>query len=200
MQPRHLLLITAILLAPLACASNQEIYINEAQAFCEIHNPEQWKDRVNYSAQENFDYLSERIRSVVKSEGFLQIFDKLSQQGYADFYRAIQPQISRLVGEEWQCEHAKSFYALQWVRQGETSGSEKVTIIAITGKGTVEINGKIFPTSEDAVYKAELAAVAKTKDSKILLKVPAGTDSKRLEQFLKPMRELKIKKLSVLYY
>lgn len=193
-------LLGIVFVAPFACASQQNVYRQEADAFCKLHNPEIWNKRKQYTALENLDYLNSQIKKTVKSAEFLAIFDNLAKTGYKDFYKAIKPKISELIGEPWQCQYAKEFYALSWVRKGDRASNVKPLIIMIKKNGQIELEGKIYPDSSDSSYFQKLKMIVASKSNTIVIKMPAKTPQSKLTEYIKPFRDLAVKHLSVEYY
>lgn len=156
----YIVLLVFLLFQQTACTNQVEVYKHEADAFCKLHHPDQWKSRAGYSALENFDYLAERIRGTIKSGAFLDIFERLSKQGYVGFYEVIQPEISKLVGQDWRCEDAKAFYTIKWERAG--AGKKEVVIeIAVLKDGMFKIHETKYKLSNHEGINKAVQAISK---------------------------------------
>jgi len=195
----HLVLMIFIFFTHTACASNKAVYEREAQAFCSLHHPNQWKSRSEFTALENFEYLNKKIKSNINSKAFLDIFDKLAAQSYNNFYHAIRPEISKLVGHEWHCDAAKEFYTLNW-EQVDTAKDNNEIIITVLESGEFQIKHSRYKLSDIEDIRHAITFKSKGKDQKILFKVPKKTSDKMLNLYLEPLRQIGIKYLTIVYY
>ncbi len=199
MLRRRMLLLLVVLLMQSACASDLDVYRQEAEAFCELHSPDKWQSRSDYSALENLEYLNAQITTVIKSEEFLDIFERLAAQGYDNFYATIQPEISSLIQQEWHCEAAKEFYGVQWQR-ADTGNGQVVVPVTVLSDGAFEVGDARFESSDIRGMGDAIHAASKGQAYKVLLKVPENTTDDRLRNYFEPFRQLGVRKISVTYY
>jgi hypothetical protein len=108
----------------IGCSSKANTYKQEAEAFCNVQNPENWLDYKNTGSYFDFqDELVKRISKVVVSEEFRDIFKKLSEDdSRPDAYTFYKTEIEKLTGEEWNCPYAKDFYSVEWKSEHITPG------------------------------------------------------------------------------
>lgn len=187
-----------VVLATACSSSMQQQYQQEADAFCALYAPERWSNTQDKSALNNLSLLNQQIREVIKSDAFLDIFERLSKTDYTDFYAAIQPEISQLTGKQWQCEDARNFYAIEWEKEG-TSDTGKNIIYTLSADGVLQIGDKNISYTDVMAVKAELLK-NKNEKGKVIVKVPEGFSEQALSQLLVPFREAGIMKLSIAYY
>lgn len=185
---------------PYGCAKTQSQVEKDADEFCAIHSQATWKSREHYTALENMNFLNTQIKEKIKSQAFLAIFSRLENQGYTDFYAAIQPEISKLIGKPWKCPDAEQFYHLSWVKKDQDSIATQETIITIQKNSAVVFDGVTYSNSADTSYLTKLKSTLQVQTRTVLLKVPTGTTKELLNEYLKPFREMGIKHLSVVYY
>jgi hypothetical protein len=197
----YILLFIFLFLSQAGCSSDtgKEIYRQEAQAFCDIHQPEKWTNRAKFTVQENYDYLQEQINSVIRSPEFLAIFKRLSDRGYKNFYHAIQPEISKLIGKEWTCPDAEAFYNMKWEKVDAQSQLITVTLTVLPDE-KLQIDNDVISLSDTDSIATAIKASAQGRDYKVMLRVPEGTTDSTLSTYFSPLIKLKIKNVSVRYY
>jgi len=185
-------------LTTLACSSNVQQYRKEAADYCALFKPENWQGSKQTSALKQFNDLSIKTRQVIKSKAFLAIFDDLAKTGYTDFYTAIQPKISKLIGNPWHCEDAKNFSAIKWAKKSSVTSTGKITF-SITKDGFfLAGNNRIRYTDAESIKKV-LGYVVHDKSQKVILKVPENFSDKELKKVFRPFQEIGIKHLLVVY-
>lgn len=196
-----LAILTGVLVpVTVACASKQEAHRQAADQFCELHNPEHWAIRADYTALENLNQLSQQIKEHIKDPELLAIFERLAQQGYSDFYQAIQPEISQLIGQPWHCEYAKAFYAIEWNRQGVDTSNDSAVELIFEETGRIDFNGTVYPHCRDSIFINTIKVATANKISRLILKVPTATDDKVISNCLAAFESIGIQQVSVLYY
>ena len=86
-----------------ACSKNpQQTYIDEAEKLCKVYHPDSLKKMKLHDPANNIK-IAEAIREAIKSEQFLAIFKEVQESKFRSFYAALQPKISKLIGEQWLC-------------------------------------------------------------------------------------------------
>jgi len=185
-------------LSALACSSSVQQYRKEATDYCALFKPENWQDKKQTSALKQLDDLGVKTRQVIKSKAFLAIFDDLAKSGYTDFYTAIQPRISKLIGKPWHCEDAKNFSAIKWERKSGVSSTGKITFTITKDRFFIANDKKLRYTDSESIKKA-LNNVIYDKSQKVILKVPENFSDKELRELFKPFQEMGIKHLSVIF-
>ena len=109
-----------------ACGSTNESLKKEAYAYCEIYNLDNWDFSKYSDAWALQNELSKRIKSTVKSKEITQILDQFaSDHSHLDFHAYMETELSKLIGEKWDCPAHKKFYSRS---NAQTSG-ETTTIV-----------------------------------------------------------------------
>ena len=181
-----------------SCTNRVAEYRSDAETFCKLHSMELWESRKGYTALENLDHLTQQIRTSIKTKEFREIFDRLSKSGYNDLYAALQPDVSKLIGEDWNCEDARKFYSVEWKRTDDDSGSYVVSVVALN-ETTLEIGKKEYKITDHQGISDAISEASQGKDYKIYLTVPTGITSEQLNGYLEPFRHIGVKSLSVKY-
>ena len=140
-----------ILLTSLACISScsknpLQIYIDEAEQLCEVYHPESLKKMELHKPANNLK-IAEAIRNVVKSESFLAIFKEVQESKFRSFYAALQPKISSLIGEQWQCMDMLKNETIIYQRsdrQEDPSGRNLMVQFRLTDDGSFFIDNKKY--------------------------------------------------------
>ncbi|MCI0505106.1 MAG: hypothetical protein L0Z73_03250, partial [Gammaproteobacteria bacterium] len=87
----RLIAISACLLIPLSACADIETHKKEAAAFCEIYNPQNWKEYPKNTSLEEFNAeLAKRISAIVVTEEFRSIFIKFNAERHPDFYNSVK--------------------------------------------------------------------------------------------------------------
>jgi hypothetical protein len=183
-----------------AHAADKEVYKQEAKAFCEVYDPANWKDVPN-EMNTVYDELAKRIRKIVVTDEFRNVFQQLADQGYTDFYAAIKPEISKLIGEDWECENAEKFHTITWVKKDSLSEQTANTIdieITISTEGQLYVNSKLLDSTDVEAIKNAITAQAGVKQPKITIVTQPNTTQETVTLIMDAARQLGVKRLSVL--
>jgi hypothetical protein len=139
-------LIVFVLSTAVSCSSEQAKYKKEAKAFCEVHNPNNWKEFAKTGSPDELQKeLETRIDKVVKTKAFKDIIAELNQVEFMrELYPTAQTKISELTGEKWECPYYQEFYSVSFERRpGEavTTDIDKDTVVIhIEGQGNYTVN------------------------------------------------------------
>lgn len=180
-----------------ACSSKQSALEAETEAFCAIHEKEHWEPKVGEGLQNGFDFIAAETRKVVQSEAFMSVFKKLAEEGYDDYYQALQVEISKMLGKPWHCESAKKFYTVEWKRVSDDKIKKEVVVEILRGGALVIAGTEYVAENVDDIRKA-LQIAANGDKYQVLLKLPENTSEDELNKYLNPFREMGITELSVL--
>lgn len=140
-----------MLLTSLACISScskssLQVYIDEAEQLCKVYHPESLKKMELHKPANSFK-IAEAIRNVVKSEPFLAIIKEVQESNFRSFYAALQPKVSSLIGEEWQCTDMLKNETMIYQRsdrQVDPSGRNLMVQFRITDAGSFFIDNKKY--------------------------------------------------------
>jgi hypothetical protein len=113
------ILATLMLFVGFVNASDIENHKQEAKDFCEIHNPNNWKEFAKTASPDELEKeLEKRVDKVVKTKAFKDIIAELNQVEFMrTLYPAAQTKISELIGEMWECPYYQEFYSVSFERQ-----------------------------------------------------------------------------------
>lgn len=106
-----------------ACSSakpNQETFREEAEAFCEVHSIDYWKESGRLEElnalgpTEKQIRLIQEIRSTIDSEEMERVIYEEAQTLSADeFYPYLQEELPKLTGRPFECPEINAFYLSQ---------------------------------------------------------------------------------------
>ena len=93
-----------------ACGYTNDSSKKEAYAYCEIYNLNNWDFSKYSDAWALQNELSKRIKSTVTSKEITQMLDNFaSDHSQLDFHAYMETELSKLIGEKWDCPAHKSF-------------------------------------------------------------------------------------------
>jgi hypothetical protein len=108
-----LLTASTLLFISSACASDIEKHKLEAKNLCEVYNPDNWVDFFeisNPSVTDIYSEIGKRIRNIATTEEFKAIYQDIRDNYQPDVYNFTKSRVSKLIGEEWECEYYRNFY------------------------------------------------------------------------------------------
>ena len=193
----------------IGCSSKTDTFKQEAQAFCELHAPENWRDYKNTGLYSDFqDELVKRISKVVVSEEFRNIFKELSESPYSpdlnvyDFYKV---RISKLIEQEWDCPNAKVFYPVEWRREPSTPGQANLDGVDNDNAKLVirlEQNGDYIINSETVAARNtekidRLLRELTNKKPKVMVITADGVSKEQLLEAMQKLGQLGVVNLSI---
>ena len=109
-----------------ACGTTNDTLKKEAYAYCEIYNLNNWDFSKYPDAWALQNALSKRIKSTVKSKEIIQLLDKFAgDHGHLDFHAYMETELSKLIGEKWDCPAHKKFYS----RSNALTSGEATTVV-----------------------------------------------------------------------
>jgi biopolymer transport protein ExbD len=112
----------------IAAANN---YKAEADAFCELYNPSNWKHLPKEaSGQEIFGVIWDGYNKVIKSEKFKTATTGFEKSDIQAYYQSVPGRIERLISEKWHCRYFDDFYL----------PSQRVTSLKIEGLQDLRID------------------------------------------------------------
>jgi hypothetical protein len=203
---RFLILLFASILV-VGCSSKTETYKKEAEAFCNVHNPENWRDYKNTGSYFEFqDELVKRISKVVVSEEFRNIFKKLSEDdSRPDAYSFYKTEIEKLTGEEWNCPYAKDFYSVEWKSEHITpgqptsaasDGETEELVIRLEQNGDYIINSEKV-AAQDSEKIDQLLKEFLNKNPKVKIITADGVSKEQLLEAMDKLSHLGVTHVSI---
>lgn len=184
-----------------ACDSKQDTFKHEAQAFCEVHKMEHWKDYKNTGSFSDFqNELVNRIGKVLVSEEFRDIFKRLSEDdSRPDPYRFFQSEIKKLTGEDWDCPEVQAIWSVKWSKasaQASDGQDSPAVSIEIKNNGDYWLNQKRI----DAKHKNALASIllqADISNSPVELLIGDDVSEQQVRALLDTLTKLKVKHVNI---
>lgn len=197
-------LLAFVLVATVSCGQKQATYKQEAKAFCEVHNPENWKEFAkNGSPDKLAKELNKRIDKVVKTSALKNAIAELSKVEFMrELYPTAQTKISELIGEKWECPYYQEFYSVSFERQpgdAMTTDIDKETVvIGIDAQGNYTVNSMELMDNESQTLKDAIKTVAATTPPKVVVKTMENTPKAALESALSVAAEMGVKKARII--
>jgi len=197
-------LLAFVLVTTVSCGSEQATYKQEAKAFCEVHNPENWKDFAKTGSPGDLETeLNKRIDKVVKTKAFKGVVAELNKVEFMrELYPTAQTKISELIGEKWECPYYQEFYSVSFERQpGEVMTTEidkDTVVIGIDAQGNYTVNSMELMDNEPQTLKDAIKTVAATTPPKVVVKTSENTPKSALESALEALAEMGVKKARII--
>ena len=199
------------LLITFGCAPKTNIHSQEATAFCEVFNPENWRDFQQNTSYEDFQIeLTNRIAKVVVTPEFRNIFKELSETPYSpdlNVYNFYKVRIGKLIGHDWNCPNAEKFYSVEWKRvdsttsESDTSQANSIAhenaeiVMSISNNGDLIVNSKKLKDSSIGTLKDALSLSSSSEPPSILILKEHNVDDKKLISLMDSLSKLGITKL-----
>lgn len=163
-----------------------------------MHDQDHWEAvRANNPSKKGIELVVSETRKVVKNEAFLEVFNKLATEGYEDYYQALLSEISMLLGQPWQCDAAKKFYALEWKLAGvERTGPE--VIAQILDNGNVVIGGKEYAPEDVNSIQQSLEVESGGQKYQLLIRLPTNVADGDLQKYVAPFIKVGVDEFTVL--
>ena len=194
------------IITAVGCNPEQENYKKEAAAFCEVHNPENWRAFAKTgSPGELQKELNSRIDQVVKTTAFKKIVAELNQVEFMrKLYPTAQSKISKLIGRQWECPYYKEFYTITFERLPKdtiTTDIDKdkdVVVIGIDAKGNYTVNSMELMDNAPETLKDAIKMVAATSPPKVVVKTEENTPKDSLDSALRVLYGMGVKHTSII--
>jgi biopolymer transport protein ExbD len=179
--------------------------MQEAINFCNVYDPEDWRNFKNTGLYFEFqDELVKRISKIVVTAEFRNIFEKLAEDDSRPYpYTFYKTEIEKLTGEKWNCPHAKDFYSVQW--KSEPSTSRQATseasdidelIIRLEQNGDYVINSKKV-AAQNSEKIDQLLRELITSTPKVKVISADGVSKEQLLDALQKLSQLRVTNVSV---
>ena len=116
------------LISAYASSTPESVHQQEANDFCEVHNPDRWTNYWQGGSEENtelyYQKLAGDIKAIIKTEEFRKIFkDQLEippaeyRKAYSNDYVYYRKKISALLDQDWDCEYLKYHYVVEFEKE-----------------------------------------------------------------------------------
>ncbi len=185
------------------CGSEQETYKKEAKAFCDVHNPEHWKEFAKTGSMADLEKeLNSRIDKAVKSKAFKDILVQLDQVGFVrELYPTAQAKISALIGENWECPYYRAFYSLSFERQPEGAAAGDIdkdaVVVGIDAQGNYTVNSMELMDNAPQTLKDAIKTVAATSPPNVVVKTQENTPKEALDSALRVLFDMGIERTKI---
>lgn len=107
------IVVIIVLLALMGCEKKEPAvdYKAEASAFCEVFNPEKWKDLpADTQPAQIQQMLADRLTAAVKSEKMKDIVKTIPTIPTNLRYKYVEESVSALTGEAFDCPGMKDYF------------------------------------------------------------------------------------------
>ena len=190
-----------------ACGSTNESLKKEAYAYCEIYNLDNWDFSKYSDAWALQNELSKRIKSTVKSKEITQILDQFaSDHSHLDFHAYMETELSKLIGEKWDCPAHKKFYSRS---NAQTSG-ETTTIVTTDQSSNpandnevvvwIDKDGNYYINSSDTAISDSFSlkeALSKQKYQRLVIRADGRTQHQYVVTLIDVAKALRIPEVSI---
>jgi hypothetical protein len=187
-----------------ACESQQEILKKEANAFCEIHNPENWKEFAKTGSPAELEKeLNKRIDKAIKTKALKDVIAELNQVEFMrELYPTAQKKISNLIGENWDCPFYQEFYSVRFERHPAPPSaiyiSNDTIVVGIDANGNYTVNSMELMDNKPETLKDAIKTVAATSPPKVVVKTEENTPKESLDSALHVLYEMGVKKSTII--
>jgi biopolymer transport protein ExbD len=190
--------VAIILVTSAACNSKQDTYRQEAKAFCEVHNPNNWKEYANAPGSVDLQKeVNRRVSEVIHTREFKQIVADLDKIQFArELYGAAQRKISALTGEPWDCPYYQQFYAVSFEQKGTSVpdlGDKNTVVVSIDNNGNYTVNTMELMNNEQDTLKQAILKVAATPPPKVIVKTSENTPKEAIDAVMNTLHDLGVK-------
>lgn len=178
-------------------ASNKQSLIQDANAFCDIHQAKHWKDiSSNTPITEFNDIAYARVHKVLNTNEFKKLLEEMkSVEFYRQMYSTAKTRIEEITGETWDCPAYMIFYSIKTSRESTVSHANEPNIV-ITKEGEYLVHNKRVKLTPNSLK------VALDHDnnprSKLIIKLDPGASDKLLNPLFQALIPLGIENVSVL--
>lgn len=174
-------------------------YLDDAGAFCSVHESNKWADVSREMSIEAFNELvMERQLESVKTQRFK---DLVKQLGEVRFYRELYPtakrEIEAITGTEWNCPPYEAFTSLTLQREPSESliSSDAHPDIQVTSSGDFFLDHQPLDLQSDQL-RAFIAE--RGSESSLIIKLEKGVGDETLEPLFRALSDLKVSQVSVI--
>ena len=193
-----------MLLLLAGCKSKLDVYKEEAQQFCEVHNPSEWKAHVKKTGETNVkEELDRRVNSVVITEEFKKIVDELNKVEFMrELYSTAQAEISKLIQDKWECVYYREFYTVRFERsQGDMAAQpseEGLITIVIDADGNITISSMELMDNQLETLRQGIETIATESPPKIVIKTRENTPKSTLNGVTGLLYKMGVRKATII--
>lgn len=187
---------------PLGCSDQEtehQSYLDDARAFCAVHESENWGTMPNeMSADELNKLVIARELDSVKTQRFK---DLIKQLGKVQFYRELYPtakrEIEAITGAEWNCPPYEAFAALKVQREDSESplSPHLRPDIIVSSSRDYFLGNQLLDLQSDQLKEF---IANKGLESPLIIKLEEGVADDALQPLFQILGELKVKNVSVI--
>jgi len=177
--------------------SDKQALIQDASAFCDIHEAKHWNDIPPQTSIADFNRITyERIRKALKTGEFKKLLEDMkSVEFYRQMHQTAKSKIEKLTGETWTCPAYESFYSVKTNRDRTDSYKSDADII-ITKDGKYLIQNKPVKLTSNSIKTA--LGNDKMQKSKLIIKMESGASDDLLPPLFQAVAPLGIENIHIL--
>jgi biopolymer transport protein ExbD len=176
---------------------------------CEVYNPDNWVEffeNKNLSITEIYSEIGKRIRKTVTTEVFKAIYQEIQDKFHPDVYNFTKNRVSKLIGEEWECEYYDNFYNPHKEIVLNIDEVDKVInpllkraeiIIAIDSDGSLYINSDSPTNPDKKSLKDAILNQPDAKSANIVINADAKAPNQAFVTIVAALKELGFSKVDI---
>jgi hypothetical protein len=176
----------------------RQSYLEDAEAFCAVHESNKWADVSREMSIDAFNKLvMARELESVKTQRFK---DLVKQLGEVEFYRELYPtakrEIEAITGTEWNCPPYEAFTSITVQREpSELLSSDAHPDILVTSSGDFFLDHQPLDLQSDQLKQF---IANRDSDSPVIIKLEDGVGDEALEPLFRAFAELEVQDISVI--
>jgi hypothetical protein len=179
--------------------NERQPYLDDAEAFCAVHESNKWADVSPEMSIEAFNRLvMERELEAVKTQRFKDLVKQLGEvQFYRELYPTAEREIEAITGTEWDCPPYAAFTALT-VQHEEAESSESSSAhpgIRIASSGDLFLGQQPLDLKSDQLKEFIANRVS---DGPLVIKLDEGVGDEALDPLFQILSELEVTDVSVI--
>lgn len=186
----------------LGCTSQEgerQSYLDDAGAFCAVHESEEWADIPGDISADAFNRLviSRQLESVT-TQRFRELINQLGEiQFYRELYPTAKREIEAITSAEWDCPPYAAFTTLT-VQPEEAKPSELLSLrsdILVTSSGDLFLDQQPLDLESDQLKEF---ITARESDGPLVIRLEKGVGDEALDPLFRILAELKVTDVSVI--
>lgn len=178
--------------------STKMFYREDAEAFCAIHELDNWSDVSSEMPLSEFNQLViERELAVVKTQTFKEIVEDLSKVNfYPELYPLAKRRIQAVTGEDWDCPAYEKFSSLvqKPVSLPAVDTSNISPDILINTSNAFELHGAALDLQSDQL---KLFIASRNRNLPLIVKMEKGASNEALSLLFDYLSKLDVENILV---
>lgn len=212
MRPTSILLFFICLVFAISSYANTDIHKKEATALCNVYKPDNWKEFLTtHQPEEVYKELGNRISKTVITNEFRNIFKNYLDNNATDFHSTVTKQVSKLIGEKWECKYFDDFYKPQVQRKEiqlelknisivKTVNHGKEVIISVDSRGNFYVNDNALKNNNRNTLISAIKLTTSENKPKLVIRSDANAPHNTFITILDAAHSLGITNISIETY